>query len=401
MNRLMVAIAVLLALLTGLILSQIGMLALRPAPAQSHPSTRALTIAQTFYDDLNNVLATGDRSIDSAVASAFVEHTPDGQADRTLPEMIDRLLAVRATWPRLRITVVDLEQHDQLVSAHLRIDPGEPAAIPCIPLQATSAGSFLEFLQIESGGVTDRWDSGPGAPVATVDLRADIAWDDPSFELPAIQQIPLDAHASIQLPLEASLVLVGETGSVLLDQGGTDSLGTSRSPREPLEAGDVRILQGAKDRVLAVNNSSADPAAFWVFSTGRSAIGDSSAPEATPEPNGPALVAFLPVQRPSSLVGGATQLSITRLTLPPGATVPVHELGAIQEIAVLDGALEVTVGAERALLCVDGAAQPFDGTESIAAGEGVSARESTSLGYHVTGLRSATILIMRIQLASE
>ena len=58
MNRLMVAIAVLLALLTGLILSQIGMLALHPAPAQSHPSTRALTIAQTFYDDLNNVLAT-------------------------------------------------------------------------------------------------------------------------------------------------------------------------------------------------------------------------------------------------------------------------------------------------------------------------------------------------------
>ena len=195
-------------------------------------------------------------------------------------------------------------------------------------------------------------------------------------------------------------MLVGQTGSVLLDQGGTDSLGTSRSPRDPLEAGDVRILQGAKDRVLAVDNSSADPAAFWVFSTGRSAIGESSGPR-QPRNRRSALVAFLPVQRPSSLVGGATQLSITRLTLPPGATVPVHELGAIQEIAVLDGALEVTVGAERALLCVDGAAQPFDGTESIAAGEGVSARESTSLGYHVTGLRPATILIMRIQLASE
>jgi hypothetical protein len=399
MNRFTVTIAVLMALLTGLILSQIGSLALHPAPVQSRPSAQALTVAQSFYDDLNNVLSTGDRSIDSAVASAFVEHTPDGQADRTLPEMIDRLLAMRGTWPHLRITVVDLEQHDQLVSARLQIDPGKPAAIPGIPLQAASSGEALEFLQIENSGVVARWEAGP--PVATVDLRADIAWDDPSFDLPAIQQIPLGPHASLQLPLDASIVLVGETGSVLLDQGGTDSLGTSRSSREPVRAGEVRILQGAKDRVLAVDNPSADPAAFWVFSTGRRAIDGSTGPEATPEPDSPALIAFLPVQRPSSLIGGATQLSITRLTLPPGATVPVQELGAIQEIAVLDGALEVTVGAERALLCSDGAAQPFDGTETVAAGEGVSARESTSLGYHVTGLRPATILIMRIQLASE
>jgi quercetin dioxygenase-like cupin family protein len=399
MNKLTVAIAVLMALLTGLILSQIGMLAMRPAPVESRPSAQALTVAQSFYDDLNNVLATGDRSIDSAVTSTFVEHTPEGKAERTLPEMVDHLLAMRATWPQLRLTVVDLEQHDQMVAARLKIDPGQPAAIPGIPLQAATAGEFLEFLQVESGGVTARWES--GTPVATVDLRADLPWDDPSFDLPAIQQIPLGSHASIQLPLDASIVLVGETGSVLLDQGGTDSLGTSRSSREPLQAGEVRILEGAKDRVLAVNNSSADPAAFWVFSTGRSAIGESSGPEATPEPDSPALVAFLPVQRPSSLVDGATQLSITRLTLPPGATVPVHELGAIEEIAVLDGSIEVTVGEDRALLCSDGAAQPFDGTEFVAAGEGVSARESTSLGYHVTGLQPATILVMRLQLASD
>jgi quercetin dioxygenase-like cupin family protein len=188
---------------------------------------------------------------------------------------------------------------------------------------------------------------------------------------------------------------------VLLDRAGTDPLGTNRSAREPLQAGDVRILQGAKDHYLTIQNSSGDPAALWVFSTGRSAIGESSAPEATPEPGPSALVAFLPVQRPSSTVGEATQLSITRLVLPPGATVPVHELGAIEEIAVLDGALEVTVGAERALLCSDGAAQPFGGTETVATGEGVSARESTSLGYHVTGLQPATILVMRLQLASD
>jgi hypothetical protein len=42
MNKLTVAIAVLMALLTGLILSQIGMLAMRPAPVESRPSAQAL-----------------------------------------------------------------------------------------------------------------------------------------------------------------------------------------------------------------------------------------------------------------------------------------------------------------------------------------------------------------------
>lgn len=399
MNKLTVTIAVLMALLTGLILSQIGMLALRPAPVESRPSARALSIAQSFYDDLNNVLATGDRSIGSAVTSTFVEHTPDGQADRTLPEMIDHLLAMRATWPQLRLTVVDLEQHDQMVAARLKIDPGQPAVIPGIPLQAATAGEFLEFLQIESGGVTARWES--GTPVVTADIRADIPWDDPSFDLPAIQQIALGPGDSLQLPLDASLVLLSETGSVMLDRAGKDPLGINHASREPLQEGEMRILEGAKDRFLTIRNASGDPAALWAFSTGRRAIGGSGGPEATPEPGSPTLVAFLPVQRSSSTVDGAAQLSITRLVLPPGATVPVHALGAIEEIAVLDGSIEVTVGEDRALLCRDGAAQPFDGTETVAAGEGVSARETTSLGYHVTGLRAATILVMRVQLAGE
>jgi hypothetical protein len=398
MNRLAIAIAVLMALLTGLVLSQIGYLALRPAPVASRPSAQALTVAQSFYDDLNNVLATGDRSIESAIASNFVEHTPERAGSRTLPEMIDRLLAVRATWPHLRLTVVDLEQHDQLVAVRLNVDPGEPAEIPGIPLQATSVGEALEIVQIEHGGVTARWEA--STPVATVDLHADIAWDDPSFDLPAIQQIALDPGDSVQLPLAASIVLLAETGSVLLDREGTDVLGISRSLREPLRPGEVRILQGAKDRSVTISNASSEPAALWVFSTSKRAVGESAALEATPEPGLPSLVAFLPVQRPSSSISGAIQLSITRLTLPPGATVPVHELGAIEEIAVLDGSIEVTVGEERVLLCRNGSASPFDDAETIAAGEGVSARESTSLGYHVTGLQPATILVMRVELAT-
>lgn len=398
MSRLTAAIAILLALLTGLVLGQVGYLAMRPTPAESRPSAQAPIIAQSFYEDLNGVLATGERSVDTAIASSFLEHTTDEQGDRTLAEMVDRLLAVRVTWPRLRMTVVDVEQFDRLVSVRLRIDPGDPADIPGIPLPVASEGEVLEFLQIEGGGVTDRWDSGAGGPVATVDLRADVAWDDPSVDLPAIQHVALDSNESIQLPLDAPLLLLGETGSVEVSRAGTDLQGTSRSAREPLQIRDVRILEGAKDRILDIRNESDDPAALWVFSTDFSAAQAWAPPEATPEPVIPGLVAFLPVQRPSSLVGGATRISITRLTLPAGATVPVQQLGAIVEIVVLEGALEVTIAEGRALLCSDGGARPFEGTETVSVGEGVSARESASLGYHVAGLHLTTILVMHVEL---
>ncbi len=399
MNRFTVAIAVALALVTGLVLSQIGLLALQPEPVESLPSTRALTIAQSFYNEVNNVLATGDQSIDTAVASAFVEHLPDGQADRTLPDMIDQLLDLRSTWPRLRLTVVELEQQGLMVAARLKIEPGEPAPIPGLPLQAVSAGELLEFLQIENGGVIARWAS--GTPVATVDLHTRFPWDDSSLGLPAIQQIALDPGNSVQIPLDASIALLGAAGMVMLDRDGVDPLGISHSAREPLQQGEVRILQGAKDRFLTIGNASGDPAVLWAISTGRRAVGAPSPAESTPEAGHPTLVTFLPVAKPPSSTGGTMRISITRLVLPPGAAVPVRELGAIEEVAVLDGAIEVTVGDGRALKCSGGAAQPFDETETIAAGEGISARESTSLGYRVTGLRSATILIVRLEFASE
>ena len=85
-------------------------------------------------------------------------------------------------------------------------------------------------------------------------------------------------------------------------------------------------------------------------------------------------------------------------------TVALGELSLDGRLVPVAGALPAAMAAaveDRALLCRDGAAQPFDGTETVAAGEGVSARETTSLGYHVTGLRAATILVMRVQLAGE
>ena len=127
MSRTTASTAVILALLTGIVLGQLGSLATQPGAFRSGaPSTapRPMEIARSFYDAVNHLLATGDRVLDASLAPGFTEHEPDGQTDRTLSEMIDGLVALRSTWPNLQLTVVSLDQHESMTVARLQIDPG-------------------------------------------------------------------------------------------------------------------------------------------------------------------------------------------------------------------------------------------------------------------------------------
>jgi hypothetical protein len=99
----------------------------------------------------------------------------------------------------------------------------------------------------------------------------------------------------------------------------------------------------------------------------------------------------------SSIYGVTSQLSAIRLTLPPGAAVDAHAPGRVQEIAVLDGSIDVTVEHGRALECIgDVTTRTFDGTVRIDAGKGVSFKGDTRLSYRATGAQPVTLLVFTI-----
>lgn len=401
MTKATASIAAILTLLTGLLLGQIGSLALhadRPERARSYSSPQALATARSFYDGMNRLLASGDRSIETTVAPGFVDHTLSEQQGRTLPEMIDWLLAMRATWPHVQMRVVDLEQKDRLIAVRLEFDPGVAAPIPGVPLTPPAPSRVLEFLRVEGSGVTDRWDADTWLPVATFSVDTDVDWNGQSLVVPAIEHLSLDPGRSMQLPLDRTVILRAESGRVQLDRAGTDLDGNRHPAQEPLDAGTVRILAGAG--ALTLRNVSSEAAEVWAVSANGSSTEPEGSDDAAPEPPRQprqAFVAFMPLQV-SSDMAGRQHLSVTQISLPPGATVADHVPGIIEEIAVLDGSIQVTIGHGRALKCTAGnMAHPFDGTETIAAGEGVSAKGTASLGYRVTGPQPATFLIMRIE----
>jgi hypothetical protein len=391
--------AIILALLTGLVLGQIGILAARPGvarPAESNASPQALATARSFYEAMARLLDSGNRSIESIVAPGFVDHPSSGQDDRTLPEMIDELLALRTTLPRLRVTVLDLEQRDEFIAVRLEVDPGEASRIPGVPLMPLEPYLALEFLRIEGAGVTERWNAAAQLPFATFSITTDDRWDNSAPVVPAIERLKLAPGRSMHLPLKGKIILWTASGSVQLDQAGVDLEGNRRSTQDPLDVGQVRMLEGGN--LLTLRNVSNGPAELWALSPDISRKEQKASGDATAEPAQPLTVAFMPLQISSDVRGNPRRLSVTLLTLPPGSTVTPHTPGFVEEIAVLSGAIEITVDRGRALICTDGkTANPFDGTVTIAAGSGVSANEMASLGYRVTGSQPAILLVMHIE----
>ena len=398
MTRTAASIAVVLALLTGLVLGQLGSLATQPAAFRSTTSSTApgaLATARAFYDNLNLLLETGDRAIESSIAPGFIEHVSDGQPDRSLPEMIDWLLATRATWPQMRVTIVSLDQHDSMIVARLEIDPGNPRSIPGVPLPAFEPRLVTEHLRIEGGGITDRWSAVLGLPVSTLALQTELSWNSPALTMPAVVRIALEPGHVMQVPLDGPAILRVESGTVQLSHASHDLDGNEHSAIEPIDAGGGTCAEYRR-RIHGAQRLHRTGGSLGFHQQRRhdfSIAGDTRRPsprtcESTDS--------FHCCDHPLWQVT-LQQISITRVTLPPGATVVPHEAGVMEAVVVLDGELMVTVERGRALLSPEGAtAHLFDDSVAIAAGAGISAKGSTSLGYQVAGSRPATLLVMRI-----
>jgi quercetin dioxygenase-like cupin family protein len=403
MSRTVTSTAVILALLTGLVLGQLGSFVRQPVafgPAAPSASPRSLAAARAFSDGIDRLMESGDRAVESTLAPGFIERAQDGQPDRTAPAMIDWLLATRATWPHMRVTVVSLDQHDSTIVACLEIDPGAPQAIPGVHLLEVEPRVVTEFLLVEGAMILDRWSADFGLPVATFTLGTASSWNGPSLSVPAIMHLRLEAGQAMQVPLEGPAIVRVDSGTVQLDRAGNDQNGMPHSAMEPIGAGEVRILD-TMTPVMA-HNLSLDPGELWVFTMNVDADFQWGTHPTTESENAPLqIAAFIPLLNEDP--GGAPRrISITRVTLPPGATVNPHGAGIVEEIAVLDGAIKVTVENGRVLRCHHGDnPDTVDDGAIVASGSGISAKGDTSFGYRVSGEHPATLLVVHIDVRPE
>jgi hypothetical protein len=353
-------------------------------------SPRALETARAFYDGMNLLLRNGDRELESTLAPDFVEHPPDNQSVRTAQAMIEDLLDARVLWPSLRMTVASLDQHDSMIVARLRIEPGTTQAISGLLLENRPPTQVTEYLRVDGVGVSERWSADLDLPRAAFAVQTDLPWNTRTLTTPAIERITLEPGERVQIPLEGRAMVQVENGVVQLDHDGIDLDGMPQIAAEPIPAGGARFVD-ATDAVLARNISS-DAALVWVFAVDTGQV---------PLDGAAIRVSSFIALKDAAQHGTRQRLSVARVTLPAGALVTAHAADIAEVIVVIDGAIEVTIEDGQALVSPDGATTYLvDDRAAITAGDGISMRDGSTLGYRVTGPQPATLLVMRIDSAS-
>lgn len=393
-------IAAILALLTGLVLGQLGFLAV-PGPqtmsSASSVSAQDLATARSFYDEMNRFLANGEPGIESMLTLDFVDHTgslPDG---RDAEQFMSGWVAIGAFLPQLQLEVVDLQWNDGLVAVRLDVHPGHAAGIAGISLQATVPESAIEFLRIERGKVAERWGGEDRLPGMNMTLIADFNRTGPSLSGPVIQRVSLPEGQEVALSGNDMAVLHVITGELRLDRAATDPQLVVHPISDPVASGETRIVEFAD--TLLVSNLTHSTAEFFAFS-----LYGLFPEEANPADTGTVgalrsievtTLAYLPLELTG--LSKRLSLSVTQVTLPAGSSMASHTPHVVEEIVVLDGALEASVHSGRALVTLgNGQAQPFDGVETASAGYGFSASSIATLSYRVSSAQPATLLIMTI-----
>jgi hypothetical protein len=226
-------------------------------------------IGYAFYQALDDVLTTGDRStLDRVVSSGYIDHS--GDQKRTAEELVNRLASYRSFFPDLRIRVLEIRATGETLIAS--IAPAQSAGPVVEGLQLApdpTAGGF-EVLRIQHGKVSERWSSAlPGIE------RASFADASFTFEPIASQSLKLEA---IELPANSRFawssrgdraVLV-ESGGIQLDISSTGSEGerlhasktvaTGQALSSPAgETAVVRTESGVSARVLVLTMQNYTP----------------------------------------------------------------------------------------------------------------------------------------------
>lgn len=402
MTKTTATIVAILALLTGLVLGQIGSLAVprsQTAPSVSAVSEQDLATARAFYDELNRFIATGERGVESMLALDFVDYTDSFPNGRNAAQFMTAWSAIGSFLPQLQLEAVDLQGRGALIAVRLDVHPGPSVAIPGLSVTAPAAGSVVEFLRIEHAMVAERWGAGDRLPGMAVTLDADFDRTGPSLSGPVIQRLSLPAGQEVALSGTGTVVLRVISGELRLDRAAVDPQRVTHPISDPATSGQFRIVDVID--TLLIRNLSQTATEFFAFSLHglypiEASPSGAATAVATPGIEVTAL-SYMPIELNGSS-NKHLRLSVTEVILPAGSWVAPHTPAIVEEIVVLDGALEASVHSGRALVTLaNGQAQPFDGFETASAGQGFSASSVATLGYRVASAQPATLLIMTIE----
>lgn len=396
MTRPVALIALVLGFLTAFAVGQFGMLLTNPASVSDPRAAMvpdAAEIVQAFYAGMENWITSGDLALDLLVTPEFIDHAMAGEPTRDRSAFFANLTSIRATTTAPDLVITRMTVAGAIVSVELTGSPGSIVSIPGWSVALAEDIEFREVLRIEGHRIAERWHTSDPWPYGFWSVDRPLPAGIGQLHQPSIQGFELDADTEAGLFSSGTVVVVDDVGTMFVDQSGRDLTGNVQPAYEPIEAGEVRIVES--DVTLRVRNPTGRATRFWTISL------EQILPPRTP-PDAPAgakplgIRQFANVSIAVSLSDTAAHMSVGAMTVPAGATLSTYGSG-MKSIGVLGGQLQIESSTGRGYYSADSTRfRAVFGAETATAGQGFAGQAGGSASYRVTGNVPATLLFLTV-----
>ncbi len=395
-----------LMLLTGLVLGQLAAISSQPAGTMSsrRPESQAAPIAEAFYQAVNFFLATGDSGrLSELLAKEYQGHVHYQDEGETGDELIRYLGTLRETFPRLQMRVIELFGQFDTVAVDIALT-GMTGAFGDIAIDADNDGGKYEFLRIENDRVAERWSNASMPPLVKSVTHTCVPIDTQGELVVSLQRWTFDDGARAEYKEERPFLLVAETGAVTVGEGSADPdewvllSAPDYSGEGARNLPQVTSLMVPGGMPVRLQNVSLAPSTLVQIAI-RSMLNAPVAVQAGKASRGFHHEELVSQGGPVAPVqNGGYRVSVGLMALPPGSSVPSHEVSRSELVSVVSGSINVAVFGDPAVWYPgDGRLAVVLNDQVVQAGEGIRGNPGTSMAYRPEGEAPALFWLVSIE----
>ena len=262
MQRMMQTALIVLVIAIGLTASSLAWRVTSAPRIAPDLETTDPAIGYAFYQALDQVLASGDRSaLDRVVSGGFIDHDQDRA--RSTGDLASELTALGTSFPDMHIRVLDMQSAAGTLVASIAPMQSSGTVVDGVHFASGSTESGSEVLRIEHGKVAERWASAiPGGQLATY-ADAAFAFAPISSSTIKLEEIDLPEGSHFEWTSTGDRAVLVEAGAIQLDIRWVGSEGERMHTSQMAAAGQalsspagenvtVRTESGTSARVLVL-----------------------------------------------------------------------------------------------------------------------------------------------------
>jgi len=359
--------------------------------------------ATSFYAAINSLLKSSDPlSLRALLDAGFVDHAAAGEPPGTTRDLKTSLLAIRTSFPNLRLETSSTILGGDLVASTLSVTGNAHGLVNGVAVEAQLNGPAVDLLRIDSGMVIERWASSTLPNPPKVETIATIAIDRlPSARVLLLERLVFEGSTSRALSVHEGTVLIVESGGIGVRLRTYGEAAHSGTPAVP-DSGDL-LVAGAVSYIPAGSPFSLETSGSQTASVLQLRIeglspGDRTVPTTVRQVVAPGVTRELLVQgtaiRPSN---GPVSFAIHMVTLSAGTTIAKHRVAETEIVWVMDGSVQVEIdNGDVGSLTEQGTVSRRSGLFDLSIAQGITGFPGTEVACRASGQSSANVLLITV-----